>query len=1191
MTLRFVLGRAGSGKSILCLEEIRSGLREDPQGTPLILLVPEQSTYQKELALAATPALGGILRAEVLSFRRLGWRVLSETGGGRGVVMGELGKRMLLSRILLLKRAELKFLANSALRPGMVDLLVRIIGEFKTYRLTPEELHEVVSTGLSRKLEEKLTDLAFLYSEFQAALGEGLRDPDDELSLLAEKIPSSPTIGVAKVWVDGFKGFTPQELHVLEEILAICPEVTITLPLDPELLYRAAQNRQVIQPGEERYFTAWQTYQVLQRLALVRGVPVVEPVLLAKAMRFTNPWLRHLEEHFFTYPAPAFPKELDDTGVSVEEVIKPGVHWVAAVNRRAEVDGVARELRRLAREEGFRWQEMAILSRDLSIYAQLILDAFKAHEVPVFLDYKRAVMHHPLLEFLLSVMEIVQSNWAFEPVFRCLKTDFFPLGRDEVDRLENYCLAHGIQGQAWLKKEDWTFVRRWTLQENETLGETEIQREINLARRTVTEILTPFVEKLTSVQALPVRFVTGELFDLLEKIDIPGQLVRWATMAEADGKLDDARLQKQVWDGVINVMDEMVAGLGEECLGLEDFFLVFSSGLENLQLGLIPPALDQVLAGSLERSRNPEVRVLFLLGANDGILPARLLGNGVLDMLEREELEKKGLALAPIGSAQLGDEQFFIYTALSRATERLYVCYSLTDPDGKGMAPSSVVRRLKSLFPLLKEEFWGNNVDSLQQVSHPGPLLQAYALHMGGVGQGQELSPLWGAIRQWLVRDPLRAPYVSLLEGASVVAVEGNLSKPLARRLYGRRLRVSVSRLEQFNRCPFAHFTRYGLRLQERSKYTLDSPDMGQFFHRLLHDFAVTLHDNGLDWGRLSKQESWQILSDLTDRVAPELQHEILLSNARYRYLTHKLKRTVHNAVKVLAEHARRGKFIPISLEIKFGDQGLPSIVLPLSEGDTLALVGQIDRVDAVYLEGEVFLRIFDYKSHPLTLSLDKVYYGLSLQLLTYLDVALQGAEVLLRNSADVLGVSPNILPGVQPAGFLYFPVIEPQLESASVLTPEELEERRLKAVKVDGYLLASDKVLEAMDRDLALGQSNLLNLRLTKEKKFRQGAKVLSVDQFGLLRTHLRQVLLETGERIMGGEISVKPFKMGKVSGCEYCVYKPVCHFEEGLPECVYRYLPSLEGEEIWHRISQIQNTPGEGKGGAGGGPDAMDC
>ncbi|MDA8229051.1 MAG: helicase-exonuclease AddAB subunit AddB [Desulfitobacterium hafniense] len=1193
--MRFIFGRAGTGKSRLCLSELQQELKRSLFGVPLILLVPEQSTHQMEMALAKSIDCGGILRGQVLSFRRLAWKVFSETGGGNKVLIGEMGKKMLLRRILLKHRLEFSTFARSATRPGMADLLTQLIGEFKTYRIEPQVLKEI--HGLDEVLTNKMNDLALIYEQFNCALGDNVRDPDDELTVLGDKLILSESLKGSKLWLDGFKGFTPQELYVLENILSIAAEVTVTLPIDPEIILDEHRIQTIgFKPGQDVFSGAWKTYLALVKIARETGTIIEPPVFLNKTYRFKRPELLHLEKYYYHYPTVTFAKNDSNTcsedHCSGDLISSNPIKIFSVVNRRSEAEHVARELRKLARDEGYRWNEIAVLTRDLPGYQSIVEQTFNSFDIPHFLDSKRPVIHHPLIELILAVIEVAKSNYSYESVFRCLKTDFFPLHKDSVDRLENYVLSHGIKGLAWKSSEDWKYQRRWTLSESETQQEADlnVQKEINKTKRIIQKILLPFTNSISSSEdgTVSVRTVTTSLYNLLESLNLSKLLKAWAIEAEQAGNLGEARLQVQIWETVINILDEMVTGLGDEYLTLEDYALVLASGLENLNLGLIPPGLDQVLVGSLDRSRNPEVRVLFVLGANDGILPARASGEGVLDSDERLRLEQLGINLSPKGKTQIHEEQFFIYTALTRATERLNISYPLTDEEGKGLTVSPVIARIMNLFPELTEQFLNEKSDSLDIISHPRPLLQVYASQLRNLRKGEPLNNLWQAAENWLLQDSTRIQQVNTLKaGAFYENKESKIPKVLARRLYGKKLLASVSRLELYAKCPFSHYARYGLRLNKRSLYELASPDLGQYFHAILRDFAETVRQQGLDWGSMPKEESWSHVSQIAEKIAPQLQNEILLSNARFRYLKNKLKRTVHHAVRVLGEHARRGVFTPIQMEISFGpDETLPGLEISLSEEESLILRGQIDRIDGTVINNQIFLRILDYKSRETSLTLDSIFYGLNLQLLTYLVVALQGAEVLLSQSTsestnkNTAFIKSSEYPKeikAYPAGFLYFPVVEPLLDEKIPVSVEQLDQKKLKALKVRGFLLANRQVLEAMDSNLTSGESDLLGLKINKDDSFRKGSNVLTETQFNELSSYLKYYLAKTGEEIMSGEISLSPFKRGNINGCQYCDYKPVCNFDPNLPENQYHSLKVINNEDIWDhfKVAEHRSLP----------------
>lgn len=1164
LSLQFVFGRAGSGKSTYCLNEIRAELCAKPIGPPLIMLVPEQATHQMEVALAKTPELGGIMRAQILSFRRLSWRVLAETGGGNQVRVGDNGKRMLLRRLLLQQKPNLKVLARSAARPGMADSLARVIAELKSYRISPQDL-SCLKAEDQRAL--KFQDLALLYREYEQELQGRALDSHDELSLLALKLPLAESLKEAKVWVDGFKGFTPQELEALRSLVGLCRDVVITLPIDPEIIKRAdCADPGVFKTGEEFFADSWKTYQLLLDLARDLAVLKHPDVYLTETRRFQNGWIRHLEENVFHYPIKQFTQAASDSQTNKLRII-------AALNKRIEVEGVAKEMLRLARDEGLRWQQMALVSGNLGEYHELIERVLTLYEIPFFMDHKRKIIQHPLIELLLSSVELAASAWGYEALFRCLKTGFFPLSNDEVDLLENYCLQYGIKEMSWRLEKDWNHTRSWNLGSEETETSKYLvwrQAQVNCSRQKVRSLLLPFIDAVLpdgNGNLKCVRTITEAMFTLLEALNIPDQLAAWANKARQGGQLSEALVQEQIWDAIVDLFDELVVGLGDESLELADFLLILTSGLENLELGLIPPGLDQVLVGTLERSRNPEVEVMFLVGANEGVFPRRPENDGLLSNSEREYLAAAGLNLAPRGLAMILEEQFFIYMALTRARQGLYVGYPLTDDEGKGLTVSTVVTHLIDLFPSVQTEFWGNSAEGLTALGHPESLMPHYAVYLCGLKDGEEPSQFWRAVEAWLSRHSTYGPRLSFMQtGLNRVNQEKPLERALTKKLYGKNLLASVSRLEKFARCPFAHYASYGLKLRERPVQQLSNPDMGEYFHALLRDFALHVQDNGLDWGKLTKEESWQLLNELSERLTPQIQNEILLSTARYRYLTHRLKRTVHHAVRVLGEHVRRGQFLPVRMEVDFGPHAeLPGKVVPLSDGGELILRGQIDRVDAAVLEGTVYFRIIDYKSRELLMTLDGIYHGLNLQLLAYLDVVLNGAEMIV-NARSSLADGEEL--SFAPAGFLYFPVIEPMLDEKIPLRESELDNNRMSAVKIHGYLLANSSVLSAMDEKLASEGSNLLGIRLNADGTFRKGSNVISEEQFGLLRKHLDSWLQQAGNRIRAGEITIAPYRNGKADGCQYCCYRPVCHFDSALPENSPRILEKMSPDQVWKKL-----------------------
>lgn len=1149
MSLRFIIGRAGAGKTRACLEQVREELRARPIGPPLILLVPEQATFQTEYALASTPGLGGFIRAQVLSFRRLAYRVLQEAGGATRAHIGELGKRMVLRRLLEKRRDELKIFRHSAGLPGFADTLARALGEMKTYCVGPEEL-ALTSSALRNVpgadlLADKIDDLRLLYGDLEAALADRFTDPDDYLNLLADRLEMSSAVRGGEVWVDGFSGFTPQEYRVLAALMRDAKRVNISLCADLDSLGGSYDETAL-------FYSIRETYEALCETAAREGVPVERPLALdgVKPGRHLNPDIIHLEKYFFKRPAQS--KEASGKGVTL----------AAAANPRAEVEGVAREIITLCRDEGYRYRDIVVLLRDLDAYSALISSVFADHDIPVFIDQKRPVMHHPLVELVRSALEVVTSGWSSDPVFRFLKTDLVPLTREEVDRLENYVLAHGIRGSRWTDGRPWDYRKSLSLEEDSEITDVEAEEleAINQIRRRVVGILSGFDSSVRVAEN--VRDMSAALFDLLVKLEAPEMLECWSVSAEKEGRLEVAREHAQVWNGLAAMLDQVVESLGEEVLTLEEYAAVLDAGFESMRLGLIPPGLDQVVVCSLERSRSPEARTAFVMGVSDGVLPARVSDKGILSEGERERLWSVGLKLAPGSRRKVFDEQFLVYIAITRSSDKLFLSFPLADEEGGAIAPSQVIARVKELLPGAIERVWPVEpdeavTDDLGFITNPGRTLSYLVARMREVKAGRPVNRLWWDVYSWFMRGGRKSECAYLLSSLFFNNREGRLPAGVSRALYGRALKTSVSGIEKFRACPFAHFLSKGLKLQDRAVFKLGAPDLGQFFHAALKLFGERVREQGLEWGQLDRERCMTIAGSAVDELAPRLQSEILLSSARRRYLTGKLKKTVQRTALVLCEHSRRGKFQPVGLELAFGPDGnLPAVTFTLADGSEMILTGRIDRVDAAQSDEGVYLRVIDYKSGRITINLSDIYYGLKLQLLAYLDVALRHAETIAGGKG---------LPGA----ILYFRMDDPLVRTeGEIPAGAEMEKRILKEFRMTGMVLADQKVVRLMDSGLT-GESELIPVQIKKDGEFAARSMVLTPVQFEVLREHLRFQLRSAGSDILSGVVDISPYRRGSRRPCRYCLFKPVCQFDVLVEGNTYRVIKVENDDGIWGKLT----------------------
>lgn len=1165
MSLQFIVGRSGSGKNTLILEEITAKLKENPTGSPLILLAPEQGTFQLERGILQTSGVRGTVRAQVLGFRRLALRVMQESGGSALVPISEEGKKMLLYKIMRRRKDELKLYGTASDQLGLIDRINTLYTEMKKYNVNFRELDDHLrllesSTGDSTLLTDKLHDLHIIYSEFDGELSKLYIDAEDHVIKLAEGAPHCKFLQGAEIWIDGFHSFSPQEYSALGALLQTVSKVTVALTLD-----RPYDDG--IAPHELNLFhpTAM-TYLKLKDLAESLGIEIEPSKWLDQ-----HPFPRFRQNETLSFLESAYERRTPWKKNTPPADIRQSLSLQAAGNRRIEVDGVARQMLKLVRDHGSRWRDMALFVRNLEDYEHIITPIFQDYNIPFFMDQKKDVLHHPLIEFIRGALDVIVKFWRYDDVFRCVKSGFLlpmngNLTREDMDMLENYVLACGIQGYRWRDGRAWSNIPSLSLEVDEDkrpAKRIEVLQSLENCRDVVIGPLGAFEDRLK--KAKTARDMCEAVYLLLENIEAPQQLDLLAHRAVQEGKPQQAMEHRQLWNEILGLLDQIVEMMGEEILSKEVFAGILETGLKDLKLALIPPAMDQVIIGSIDRTRIHDVKHLFLLGINEGIMPANLQEEGVLSDQERIRLHEIGMELAPGMTRRLLDERFLIYGALSAASNSLWLSYPIADEEGKTLLPSEVIRHMRTIFPGYLPEVSLNDESKCEEgtevqldyVNSPVPTLSRLISQLRHWKSGQEISPVWWSTLNWYRSQPEWSGVISsLLESLDYRNRVRGLSPVTSRKLYGTRLRTSVSRMERFSACPFSHFASHGLKLKERQIYRLKAPDIGQLFHAALSQMAMTFKEQNRSWGSLTVDECLQEAGVAVDKLAPKLQGEILLSSHRYGYISRKLKNIVGRASVILGEQSRRGSFEPVGLELDFGPgRLLPSLTFELPNGCVMEIVGRIDRVDMAQGENGLLLRVIDYKSSQTDLKLHEVYYGLSLQMLTYLDVLISSAEKWLGQPA-------------LPAGTLYFHVHNPLLQSSNGMTLEQAQLEMLKRFKMKGLLLADRDVIAKMDGQLERGYSDILPVAVKADGGFYSSASVATAEQWGTLLSSVRHVITGIGTRITDGDVDIAPYRLGTETACTHCAFRSVCRFDETLDGSSYHVLSKPGKDKVWELL-----------------------
>ncbi|RWZ55194.1 helicase-exonuclease AddAB subunit AddB [Halobacillus fulvus] len=1159
MGMRLMIGRSGAGKSTRCLDEIEQKLKQHPKGPSIVYIVPDQMTFQQEYALLKREGLEGSIRAQVFSFSRLAWRVLQETGGGTKKFVSSTGVQMMLRKIVEERTSDWHVFQKAVEKQGFIEQLEGMITEFKRYRIGPEDLHTQIEaldqfthkTSQEEGLRDKLQDLSYIYDRLVDALRETYIDSEDQLQLLADKLPEASFLDGAEIYIDGFHSFTPQEYVVIEALLKKADKVHVTLTTEkPE--DHGNSELDLFHETKETYFT-------LMKMAEEAAVTMDEVETLDhRDGRFKDrPAFRHLEAYFDQRPAPSYE---DQAPIQISEAVHP----------RAEVEGMAQEILRLVREEGYRYKDMAILMREPEVYHSVIETLFDDYGIPVFIDEKRTMLNHPMIELIRSGLDVIEGNFRYDAVFRLLKTGFvpstdrsYPLTEDAIDELENYVLEYGIRSRTkWFEEGEWRYQRfRGFEQAAQTDDEKKKQRRINAYRNQVRRALEPFDARLR--EAATIEGKAQAIYEWLEDLRVPQQLERWRDFYDEEGEIERAREQEQVWDAFLQLLDEMVEMAGEEKMSLQVYRNTMESGLESLKFAHVPPSMDHVVVGSVDRSRMTGIKVSFLLGVTDGMWPKKPHGEGMISETERALLAEHGLRLADGSNRQLLDDRFYVYLAMTMPKDRLYISYPLSNEEGKSKVPATLIGRIEDLFPSCCDYELFQDPDDLYDakrfITTPVKTRSALTSQLARYLKGYAIEPVWWHVLNWYIEEESPNGLTNkVLHSLFYKNVPVKLAEDTTKRLYQKQLNTSVSRLETYHQCSYKYFARHSLNLEERRTYKLDAPDIGQLFHEALKQITEWVQSEGRDFADLTRIDTNTYAEKATATLAPVLQNQILHSSNRYQYIQNKLQKVIARAAFVLSEQARKSHFSPVGLELGFGsvkDSKLPSLSLDLPNGYELMLRGRIDRVDKALIEDDLFLRIIDYKSSSKGLSLLDVYYGLSLQMLAYLDVVLSNAEQWLGATAS-------------PAGVLYFHVHNPMITGKQMLGDDEIEEEIFKKFKMQGLLLENEQVVQMMDTGLEKGQSRIVPAGLKAKGGFYSNSKTADAERFRELSDYIRELMTKAGTDITSGKVDLNPYQQKQETACTFCSYRSVCQFDPTLENNQFRKLKEINEEDVLRRM-----------------------
>ena len=1144
MSLRFYFGPSGSGKSHRIYEEIMQRAAQEP-GRNFLIIVPDQFTMQTQKDLVMRSDRGGILNIDVLSFGRLSHRILEEVGTKEMPVLDDTGKSLVLQKIAADLKEQLPAMGSLLHKQGYIHEVKSAISEFMQYGISTQDMDKLIASAEKRgALAMKLRDLKTLYRGFQDYIRDHFITTEETLDVLRRSLVKSKILPDSVVVFDGFTGFTPIQNRLIQELMRVCEETIVTVTIGEE-------EDPYQMDGEQKLFhLSKKTVADLVKLAVEAEVTRGEDVFVKGGPnRFTEaPALCYLEQNLFRYQYEPYTKKQRE--ICMFEALSP----------REEVHQTALYIRKLIREEGLTYRDIAVVIGDLEGYASYVETEFGQLEIPCFLDRTRGIVLNPMIEYIKSALQLYIRDFSYDTVFHFLRSGMADISREEIDELENYVIRTGARGYRTYSR---LFTRK-TEEMQQGSGQEDTERAEETMER-LNRIRQQFADTVEILHMAP-RAKAGEyvdhLYDFLEQNQVQQKLLNYQQQFEQEGDLAKAREYAQIYRLVMDLLDQIYELLGEEEISLQEFADILEAGFGEITVGTIPQNVDRIVVGDMERTRLKQVKVLFFLGVNDGNIPKNASKGGIISDMDREFLIESGTEMAPSPRQQMYIQRLYLYLNMTKPSERLYLSYAKVNSDGKGIRPSYLIDTVRKLFPQLAVEY-PQNRSRLEQIEgrQEGARYLAEELreYADGTLREEERQDFYLMYRAYEAdpegRDRLTAAAFRRYK-------ESGLSRIVARALYGRQLENSVSRLETYAACACRHFLQYGLSLQEREEFGFEVSDMGNVYHAVLENFAGKLAESGRTWWDFDENFATQAIKEAVEGYAATYGETVLYSSARNEYAITRMSRILTRTVLTLQQHLKQGSFQPDDYELSFRfAEDLDSIHVDLSEEEKMHLQGRIDRIDVSEDAEHVYVKVIDYKSGNKKFDLAALYYGLQLQLVVYMNAAM---ELESRKHPDK---------EIVPAALLYYHIDDPTIETPVELTQEQINEEILTKLRMNGVVNSDPAVVERLDRFLQ-DKSKVIPVEKKKDGSFSARSGILSREELQVVSAYVDTKIRQIGREILDGKIAANPYEKGNEEACTYCAYKKVCGFDGSIPGYEKRQLEDLDKQTLMQRMQETMEA-----------------
>ena len=1029
---------------------------------------------------------------------------------------------MLIYSILSNKKNNLKFLGKSE---NNIDMIMTQLTELKKHGVSLDNLETLKENIEDTYLESKLNDIYTVYSQFQEKIKNNYIDENDSLTILKEQLDSTNMFDNTEIYIDEFVGFTKQEYDIIEKLLEKAYKVTISITSDELYKTKDASN--------DIFYTNKETISKILKIAKANNIKIEEPVKREEIYRFKNKELNHIEENLYNFPYKKFNEDVANLKLFL------------ANNQYSEVENIARTIVKLVRDEGYRYRDIAIITKNIDTYSNLCKAIFNEYNIPVYIDEKRDLSQNILVKYLISILDVFSKNWTYDSVINYIKSGFTNISQEDIYLLENYALEWNVRGSLWYKQD-------WNFRDADEKGEEQIAH-LNELRRNIVDPLVKLKNNLSGKKSAKQISENLYKFFIENKID--------EILAEKINKLNEAQEvsisaeYETSWKIIMQVLDEIVLVFGDENITFETYMQILKTGLGESKLGTIPMAQDEVTVGDVDRSRSHKIKIVFIIGLNDGMFPGTTKAEGFLNDADRQKILEKGIELAKGTVDRIYEDNFNIYKAFTTAEEKMYLSYSSSDMEGKSLRQSILVSRTKKIFTKLQEE--SDIIQRKSEICTKQNTFEELLINLRDFRDGKEIDPIWFKIYNIFDNDTEWKPKLeSAIKALSYTNVPEKITKENVEKMYGDVLKTSVSRLEQYSSCPFSYYLKYGLKLNEKETFNLEAVDTGTFMHDVIDSFFARLDEQEINIKQITDEEIEEIVTDIIQDKLNLNKNYIYTVSAKYKILAGRLKKVVTTSMKYIVQSIKQSEFEVFGHEIEFGGKGqYKPITVKTDDGKRVEIIGKIDRVDILKNPDGTYVRIIDYKSSIKNIDLNQVVSGLQLQLLTYLNETCKVEDFL-------------------PAGVLYFNLSNPSISSEKNMTDEEIENKIKQEFKMKGLILADVNIIRKMDTKIdETGTSTIIPAGIKKDGEINNlKTSAISKEQFNYLQKYMNKLIKQISESILAGNIEVKPYYNTKLktTPCTYCKYRSICRFDENSATNKYNYISNLNKDAILEMLKE---------------------